>query len=65
MKEKDATPEQMAAELAKIRIEILDLSQEDMARRFDVSLKTYWRWEKNGVAKRHLALARTWAKRKT
>jgi len=43
----------------------LDLSQEEMARSFHVSLRTYQRWEKGlGVRERSLELARSWLRKK-
>lgn len=54
------SPSELAAELRSLRIE-MDLSQEEMARRFDVTLRTYQRWETgHGVRGHHLQLARTW-----
>lgn len=57
------TPEQIAAELKAIR-QNLDLSQEEMARKFPTTLRTYQRWEAGaGVKLRALQQARTWKKR--
>lgn len=57
-------PEDLAAELKRLR-ETLDISQEEMARKYVVTLRTYQRWESGqGVRERYLKLARTWAKGK-
>lgn len=57
------TAEQIAAELKAIR-EKLDLSQEEMARKFPTTLRTYQRWEAGeGVKLRVLQQARTFKKR--
>ena len=53
-----------AAKLKALR-KRLGLSQEAMARRFLVTLRTYQRWEKGfGMRERHLELARTWVQKR-